>query len=200
VMRFLNNNDTGQRFISIYGLDFYRTALAMLLTLPGLPCLYTGDEIGAEYQPYDQADPIDWTDRYDLRSVTKKLIALRRGTPALHSRAWLPLAVEPVTALFAYLRTGRGVGSRESGVGSTHLRPRQRQRSSDFRPVVVVLNFSGAEVEAAIELPSDTAASFGEGELTDLWSGEPVPALVGGRLSVAIPGWGFRFLTQARGV
>src|SRR5215210_630183 len=99
VMRFLNNNDTGQRFVSNYGVDFYRTALAMLLTLPGLPCLYTGDEVGAESQPYDQAGPIDWTDHYDLRAFTKKLIALRRGTPALHSREWLPIAVEPATPL-----------------------------------------------------------------------------------------------------
>ena len=37
VMRFLNNNDTGQRFVSTYGVDFYRTALAMLLTLQGCP-------------------------------------------------------------------------------------------------------------------------------------------------------------------
>jgi cyclomaltodextrinase len=176
VMRFLNNNDTGQRFISTYGVDFYRTALAMLLTLPGLPCLYTGDEVGAEYQPYDQAGPIDWTDRHGLRVVIKKLIALRRATPALHSREWLPLAVEPETPLFAYLRT--------SAKGQA--------------PVVVLLNFSGSDVEAVSDLPGETADLLGEGELTDLWSGEPVTAVAGGRLTVTVPGWGFRFLTQPR--
>jgi glycosidase len=178
VMRFLNNNDTGQRFVSTYGIDFYRTALAMLLTVPGLPCLYTGDEVGAEYQPYDQSGPIDWTDRHGLRDDTKKLIALRRGTPALHSQEWLPLAVEPATPLFAYLR------GKENGQ----------------EPVVVLLNFSGDDVEAAVELPEVTAASFEGSELTDLWSGDPVPAAVGGRVTVAIPGWGFRLLARARGV
>jgi glycosidase len=177
-MRFLNNNDTGQRFVSTYGIDFYRTALAMLLTVPGLPCLYTGDEVGAEYQPYDQSGPIDWTDRHGLRDDTKKLIALRRGTPALHSQEWLPLAVEPATPLFAYLR------GKENGQ----------------EPVVVLLNFSGDDVEAAVELPEVTAASFEGSELTDLWSGDPVPAAVGGRVTVAIPGWGFRLLARARGV
>jgi cyclomaltodextrinase len=178
VMRFLNNNDTGQRFISTYGVDFYRTALAMLLTLPGLPCLYTGDEVGAEYQPYGQTAPIDWTDRYDLRDATKKLIALRRGTPALHSREWLPLAAEPATPLFAYLRTTQ----------------------NGQAPVVVLLNFSGTVVEAVVDLPDVAAESLNDSELTDLWSGESVPALVGGRVTVAIPGWGFRFITRARGV
>ena len=178
VMRFLNNNDTGQRFISTYGVDFYRTAVAMLLTLPGLPCLYTADEVGAEYQPYSQAGPIDWTDHYNLRDVTKKLIALRRGTSALHSREWLPLAVEPATPLFAYLRTP------ENGEA----------------PVVVLLNFSGTDVEAVADLPDEMANVLGDGELTDLWSGDPVPAVADGRLTVSISGRRFRFLTQARGV
>ena len=118
VMRFLNNNDTGPRFLTTYGVDFYRTALAMLLTLPGLPCLYTGDEVGAEYHPYARGGPINWTGRHEIREVTRKLIALRRSTPALHSPEWLPLTVEPATPLFAYLRTGRGVGRREAGGGS----------------------------------------------------------------------------------
>jgi glycosidase len=177
VMRFLNNNDTGPRFVSTYGVDFYRTALAMLLTLPGLPCLYTGDEVGAEYQPYAQIGPIDWTDRKGLRDDTKKLIALRRGTSALHSREWLPLPVEPATPLFAFLCTDEN-----------------RQA-----PVVVLLNFSGDDVEATVELPEATAASFEDGELTDLWTDSSVPAATGGRVTVAIPGWGFRFLARARG-
>jgi len=182
VMRFLNNNDTGQRFISSYGVDFYRTALAMLLTLPGLPCLFTGDEVGAEYQPYDQTGPIDWTDHYELRDVTKKLIALRRGTPALHSREWLPLSAEPATPLFAYLR----MGSQLSAI------------SDQF--VIVLLNFSRSDVDAVVDLPDETAASFGESQLIDLWSEELVPAVTGGRVTVAVPGWGFRFLTRAPGL
>jgi cyclomaltodextrinase len=175
VMRFLNNNDTGQRFISTFGVDFYRTALAMLLTLPGLPCLYTGDEVGAEYQPYGQTGPIDWTDRHGLRNVTKKLIALRRGTPALHSREWLPLVVDPATPLFAFQRTGKRGDA----------------------PVVILLNFSGTDVEAVADLPDETADVLGASELTDLWSGDLVPAVAGGRVTASIPGWGFRFLTQA---
>jgi hypothetical protein len=67
-------------------------------------------------------------------------------------------------------------------------------------PVVVLLNFSGNDVEAVADLPDDTAASFGDGELTDLWSGELVPAAASGRVAVAVPGWGWRFLTRTRGL
>jgi glycosidase len=175
VMRFLNNNDTGPRFVTTYGVDFYRTSLAMLLTLPGLPCLFTGDEVGAEYQPYDQIGPIDWTDRLGLRDETKKLITLRRGTPALRSRQWLPLTVEPATPLFAYLRTN----------------------DAGAEPVIVLLNFSSTEVDATAVLPETTASVFVNRELTDLWSGDLVSTAADGQVTVSIPGWGVRFLALA---
>src|SRR5205085_1876618 len=145
VMRFLNNNDTGARLLSSYGLDFYRVALAMLLTLPGLPCLYTGDEVGAEYQPYEQPGPIDWTDHAGVRDDTQKLIGLRRIVPALHSGAWLPLRADPATPLFAYLRT------EEDGT----------------YPVVVVLNYSSSDVEATIDLPETAVGMLSSERLTD---------------------------------
>jgi len=146
-----------------------------MLTLPGLPCLFTGDEVGTEYQPYSQNGPIDWTDRHELRDDTKRLIALRRGTPALHSRQRLPLAVEPARQLFAYVRTN----------------------DAGEDPVVVLLNFSGDDVEATAELPKAAAETLSDRELIDLWSGDTLPAVSAGRVSVAIPGWGFRFLAAA---
>jgi cyclomaltodextrinase / maltogenic alpha-amylase / neopullulanase len=188
VMRFLNNNDTGERFVSTYGVDFYRIALAMLLSLPGLPCLYSGDEVGAEFRPYSQTEPIDWKDHNGLRDHTKKLIALRRGTPALHSREWLPLSVEPATPLFAYQRGGEG-GRGQGERATTPLSP-------SLPLVIVLLNFSGTDIEAVVNLPDETVAQLGAGELTDLWSGKPIPAVASGRVTADVPGWGIQFLTR----
>nr|MBA3413633.1 alpha-amylase [Chloroflexia bacterium] len=172
VMRFLNNNDTGARFVTTYGLDFSKTALAMLLTLPGLPCLYTGDEVGAEFQPYETAGPIDWSDPNDLRPYVKELIALRRATPALHGRRWLPLAVEPAAPCFAYLRSAD---------------------DPTAAPVVVVLNFSASDLEASVTLPVDSGLARG-GTLIDLLTGETVTLPTGDGFSTPLLGWGVRVL------
>lgn len=174
VMRFLNNNDTGARLISSYGLDLYRVALAMLLTLPGLPCLFTGDDVGAEYQPYEQPGTIDWKDHAGVRNDTKKLIRLRRDVESLHSRHWIPLSAEPASPLFAYLRMG----------------------ADGANPVVVVLNFSASDLQAAVELPAEVGRSLASGQLSDLWSGEEIQAPQEGRLKVDVPGWSFRMVTH----
>jgi glycosidase len=79
VFRFLGNNDTDPRFRSRYGIGRTRVAAAMLLTLPGIPCLYTGEEVGAAYEPYKNAHPIAWDDVDGLRGWYKRLIALRRN-------------------------------------------------------------------------------------------------------------------------
>ncbi|KRR27598.1 alpha-amylase family glycosyl hydrolase [Bradyrhizobium retamae] len=81
VLRFLENNDTGARFRSRYRLGRTRVAAAMLLTLPGIPCLYTGQEIGAAYEPYKDPRQIAWDDVDGLRGWYQRLIALRRDNP-----------------------------------------------------------------------------------------------------------------------
>jgi cyclomaltodextrinase / maltogenic alpha-amylase / neopullulanase len=85
VLRFLNNNDTDIRFEERYGADFTRVASAMQFTVPGIPLLFGGDEIGASYQPYGSLEEIPWTDDAGLRPWYDGLIALRERFPALLS-------------------------------------------------------------------------------------------------------------------
>jgi glycosidase len=168
IFRFLNNNDTGARFISVYGINYYRPAMAMLLTLHGIPCVYTGDEVGAQFLPYETTGEIDWADPHGLRRFVQRLIALRTDHPALHSREWQQLEAEPAR-LFSYLR-----------------------KNADGKDgVVVVLNFTADDVEATVPLPAGFA---GSGRLVDLWADEELSDTAGGVLSAPIPGWGFRIV------
>jgi glycosidase len=131
VFRFLNNNDTGDRFITRHGVGAYRAALAMLLTLPGLPCLFTGDEVGAEYRPYETDGEIDWTDRHGLRPFVTRLVALRREHPALHSHEWELLDVAPAERVLAYRRVAANGGG-----------------------ALVAINLSAEAVDVALPLPA----------------------------------------------
>lgn len=123
VFRFLNNNDTGARFITKHGLERTKAAAVMLMTLPGVPCLYTGDEVGAAYEPYGEPKPVVWDDPQNLRGFHTRLAELRRGEGALHGPGieWIETA-RPDTVL-AYRRTGA-------------------------EPVTVVLNFGNEPAEA----------------------------------------------------
>jgi cyclomaltodextrinase / maltogenic alpha-amylase / neopullulanase len=129
VFRFLNNNDTGSSFVSRYGTDVTRVASTLLLTLPGIPCVYTGEEVGASFSPYVDNGPIVWRDRYNLRPHYKTLISLRKRLPALHGPDFDILAVKSAPGVLAYVR-GRS------------------------EPVLVVLNFAGAPRTVRLTLPN----------------------------------------------
>jgi glycosidase len=146
IFRFLNNNDTGPRFITRFGREMEKVAAVMLLTLPGLPCIYTGQEVGAEFEPYGTPGPIGWKDRHGLRDYYKELIRLRKEIPALHSRRWEILKMESAQEVLAYVRYG----------------------GPEDEPVLVVLNFSPEKASARIWL-NESCQLFGRrGSATDV--------------------------------
>jgi neopullulanase len=109
----LGSHDT-PRFLSLAGGD--RTSLRLgwlvLLTMPGAPCIYYGDEIGmlGEHDPGCRGG-FPWDEsRWDrsLLATVRSLIALRRTTPAVRGVAFTPLASAGMAA--AYLR-GSGTGA-----------------------------------------------------------------------------------------
>lgn len=105
VLRFIDDNDTGARFITRHGLAETKLAATMLLTLPGLPLIYDGEETGAEYDPYG-GRPILRQDRYGLRALYARLGALRRAWPALRADGIRLVATDHDDTVLAYLRPG----------------------------------------------------------------------------------------------
>jgi cyclomaltodextrinase / maltogenic alpha-amylase / neopullulanase len=169
VFRFLNNNDTGARFVTRYGLARTRLAATMLLTLPGLPLLYTGDEVGAEFQPYDEGPVLNLADPHGLREHYARLAALRREHPALQSERIEILETSHPERVLGYLRPGE-------------------RREDD---IIVLLNYDPAPVRVA--LPA--GAFGGTGSLLDLLSGAPI-AIALEAPAIDLPGWGARILRR----
>ncbi|HEY2735533.1 MAG TPA: alpha-glucosidase C-terminal domain-containing protein, partial [Polyangiales bacterium] len=126
-LRFLNNNDTGERFITRHGEALTRVATVALLTLPGIPCLYSFDEVGAGFRPYDSPEPIR-VHNESLREFHQRWIWLRRTHPALSGPGFKVLDVGDEDELYAYLRSGGG------------------------RTVLVLLNFSKLPVKRDLPL------------------------------------------------
>ena len=104
VARFLNNNDTGRRFISRYGLPTTRAAAVLQHMVPGVPMLYTGDEVGAEFEPYEDPEPISWQDKHGLRELYRNLAELREKLPAIHSGSFISLPLQGSPAAFGFIR------------------------------------------------------------------------------------------------
>jgi glycosidase len=99
-LHFIEDNDTGKRFISSYGIGATRAAAALLAALPGMPLLFTGQEIGAEYEPYKQTAPLDWdTDPHELQPYYTGLLAARREAATLTAGAPQVLGTAPASVI-----------------------------------------------------------------------------------------------------
>jgi glycosidase len=164
VLRFLNNNDTGPRFVTRHGVEQTRVAAAMLFTLPGLPLVYNGDEVGAEFQPYEE-QPISWRDRHGLLPYYSRLIELRREVAALSTPHIQLLNTNHDGSVLAYVRKLDPVF------------PVSTAGNPNPADVLVLLNFTKDAVD--LQLPSVAAvgALFAGGSLKDLLTGERIPAV-----------------------
>lgn len=95
----LGSHDT-ERILSRVGgsLPLAKLAAAVLLTYPGVPCVYYGDEVGQGADPMATSrdcmpwDPQQWNE--DMRTTYRELIRLRRTSPALIDGGFQVLYVE----------------------------------------------------------------------------------------------------------
>ncbi|HLE51175.1 MAG TPA: alpha-amylase family glycosyl hydrolase [Anaerolineales bacterium] len=176
IFRFLNNNDTGTRFITSHGEGMTRVATTLLLTLPGIPCIYTGDEVGEWFRPYYDPQPLTWEEKYPgLREYHKKLIALRKEIPSLHSRLWIPLNIPSIPQeVYGYIRYVEPSG----------------------QPVVVLLNFYEEPAEVEFELPEQFKSLTRQGSLSDRLADELIRVGTSDIVKVPVPGLSARILVE----
>ncbi|HVM29325.1 MAG TPA: glycoside hydrolase family 13 protein [Candidatus Limnocylindrales bacterium] len=110
-LNLLGSHDTA-RFLTVAGGDVasLRLALLAIMTLPGAPCIYYGDEIGMSGRhdpdcrrtfPWDESN---WD--HDLLGFVKGVVALRHQQPVLRHGGYRTLAAEGDAV--AYARDGDG--------------------------------------------------------------------------------------------
>jgi len=107
-LNLLDSHDTA-RLLSVAGGDeaSLRLGVLLLLTFPGAPCIYYGDEIGLDGGPSDALArrtfpwdrPASWN--HGLRAYYKEAIALRHAQPALRTGSYRRLLATGDTYAFA---------------------------------------------------------------------------------------------------
>jgi cyclomaltodextrinase / maltogenic alpha-amylase / neopullulanase len=126
-LRYLENHDQERIAIAARTPEQRKLAAAFLLTLPGLPLIYAGQEVGAVNRPTIDWTTVDWSAGDDsLRESYAGLIRLRKSSPALMQGNFTPLKGMP-NGVFAY------------------------QRRAGSARVVVALNFKEAPVDVTIQ-------------------------------------------------
>jgi cyclomaltodextrinase len=127
--KFLENQDE-QRFIEAYGIGNTKLAAAHLLTAPGVPMLYAGQEVGE----ITNRGNISWSDPNNLLPYYKRLIDVRKKYPALAYGDFTRITNTEPTKVYSYLRTS----------GSSNA--------------IVTLNFSSENVTTNISVPLNKLA------------------------------------------
>ena len=97
--RFLENHDE-DRFISKFSPEQTKLAASILLTLPGVPLIYAGQETGE----VSQRDMISWNDKLNLQVYYQKLILARDKYPALQQGKIINLPNSSPDSAYSYLR------------------------------------------------------------------------------------------------
>lgn len=99
----LGTHDTRRILTELKDLRKLKVAVGMLLTFPGVPCIYYGDEAGMEGEadPYNRG-PYPWgRESEQIKEIYKSMIELRNTNEALISGEFIPFYQEDI---FGYLR------------------------------------------------------------------------------------------------
>ncbi len=171
-LRFIENHDQ-LRAMETFGTEAYSAYAALIFTLPGVPLLYNGQEIGAAHRPsLFEVEPVDWNERDDrIESTYLRLLRMRNGLETLQKGDFLRVKLTENSEILTFFRSFEG------------------------QKVLVLINFSGQNVTVTLPESLETGEIFGE-----LYPGDdsPLNAEPGG--DVLLSPYGFRlFAPVARG-
>ncbi|MGE5590072.1 MAG: glycoside hydrolase family 13 protein [Bacillota bacterium] len=168
LLNLLGTHDT-PRIRTLIGREKSLLAAVLMMTYPGVPLIYYGDEVGMEGgQDPGCRGAMDWSgqtwDRAAL-DLYRRLVQIRRAFPWLRDGGFRTLAAEPGGALFGFERTAALPGF-----------PGREQRPGRLTTLV-----NGGASAVGVSLPAD-------GPMVDLLDGETHPAVAGRLPLTLMPG------------
>ncbi len=134
-MRFTTNHDKNAwdaPAVLKFGADGLRAATVLVNTLPGVPMIYTGEEVANDRKlSLFEKVGVDWSRPRDMGNLWKSLIAIRHAHLALSRGDFLLVPSTPEADIFSFFR------------------------AAGADKVLVVLNFSGEPRAASLAVPMD---------------------------------------------
>ena len=134
-MRFTTNHDKNawdSPAVLKFGREGLALATVLVNTLPGVPMMYTGEEVGNERKlSLFEKVPVDWSQPRTMGDLWKKLFALRKDHKALSRGDMMRVSASPDSSVYAFVRAA----------GSDKM--------------FVVLNFSADSIVASFTFPME---------------------------------------------
>ncbi len=177
-MRFTTNHDKNAwdaPAVEKFGKAGLKLATVLVNTLPGVPMIYTGEEVANDRKLslFEKVD-VDWMRPRELGDMYKRLFDLRRTNSALPRGEFIRVRGDQEKSVFAFLRV------------------------DGKRRVFVAVNVGDAPVRVKLHMPA--AGGFPSGsklKYREIFAGLDwtVPA-AGGKVSLTLGGKGYRVFTN----
>ena len=140
-MRFVTNHDKNAYdgpAVTLFGADGLKLATVLVHTLPGVPLLYTGEEVANDraLSLFEKTE-VDWTRPREMGEMNRTLIALRQSNQALARGEFVRVRGTSEKDVYAFLRVA----------GKSRI--------------LVVLNFSGASQTTTLQMPEVSGSQKG---------------------------------------
>ncbi|MEW6512223.1 MAG: alpha-amylase family glycosyl hydrolase, partial [Bacteroidota bacterium] len=166
-MRFTTNHDKNAwdaPAVTKFGVDGLRLATVLVNTLPGVPMIYTGEEVANDRKlSLFQKVNVDWKRPHAMGDLWKVLFMLRRDHKALSRGDFLRISSSPQDEIYAFVRAA----------------------GSD--KIIVVLNFSAEPLGAELQTPMDRLFPRQEsGRVREVFTGKKETLHAGEALLVSI--------------
>jgi glycosidase len=175
-MRFSSNHDENAwdaPDVKKFGVKGAKLAAVVVNTLPGIPLLYNGQEVGnpKKLKLFEKIS-IDWQNGSEFRKLYAKLFDLRKSEPAFSEGEMLRLSTSNARRVYAFARV------------------------SGMNKFLVMLNFDRKAFSGSVSVSSPGLATGSQITLTDVFAKKTITATVPSSklIPIKIPAMGFRIL------